>query len=357
MKKKTISLVLIMIFVLAVMTLMSGCGEKEPYSGYDFSKYVKVGEYKGLEYKKIQVSVSKKEIEEEIESRLQSAAETVTVEKGTVKDGDVINVAFEGKIDGETFEGGSSDSYDITVGTTPMIDGFVEGLVGKKVGETVTLDLKFPENYGKEDLNGKDVVFTVTINGKKVQKVPEYNLEFVKQQGEYESLATYEAAVKDTLLENKRQKKENDVQADLWEQIVNGSEIIMYPKEKDEMVDTALAAFKSAAEKSGEEWSAYLTGVGFTEEELMNQITSYAEDKVFQELIIYSIADAEGLEVTTDEYESYMKSILAQSGYDEESFEQYYGTTIEAYCEQEGLRASMLLNKVMGKVMEYAKEV
>ncbi len=356
MRKKLVSFSLIAVLMAGAMVMMTGCGEKAPYSGYDFSEYVKVGEYKGLEYKKIQVSVSETEVQNEIEDRLKKAAETVAVETGVVEDGDIINVVFEGKIDGKTFEGGSSDSFDITVGTTPMIDGFVEGLVGKAVGETVTLKLQFPEDYGKEDLNGKDVVFTVTINNKQVQQVPAYNLDFVKDNSKYESLADYEAAVKEELMTEKRRDKETDVQGMLWEKIVEDSELVSYPEEKNELMDTTLSSFKTAAANAGKEWNAYLKDLGYTEEELMNQITSYAETKVFQELIIYAIADAEGLEVTNEEYKAYMQDVLTQSGYDEESFEQYYGTTIEEYCKQEGLRSSMLLNKVMDKVMEYAKE-
>lgn len=357
MKKRIISLAVIAVFVAGAMTMMTGCGEKAPYSGYDFSEYVKVGEYKGLAYGKVEVSVSDAEVEDEIENRLHSAAETVESKSGTVEDGDVINVAYEGKIDGKTFEGGSSDSFDITVGSTPMIDGFVEGLVGQPVGETVTLDLKFPEDYGVDELNGKDVVFTVTINSKKVQEVPNYDLDFVKKQGEYESMEDYEEAVEKDLLTEKKENQETEAQGILWEQIVENSEVIQYPKEKEELMETTLNSFKTAAENAGKEWNAYLKEIGYTEEELNNQIVDYAENKVFQELIIYAIADAEGLKVTNDEYEAYMQDVLTQSGYNEETFQQYYGTTIEAYCEQEGLRSSMLLNKVMGKVMEYAKAV
>ena len=357
MKKKIMSLGLIAVFVVSAMMLMTGCGERAPYSGYDFSEYVKVGEYKGLEYKKVEVSVSDAEVEDEIENRLHSAAETVESKSGTVEDGDVINVAYEGKIDGKTFEGGNSDSFDITVGSTPMIDGFVEGLVGQPVGETVTLDLKFPEDYGVEELNGKDVVFTVTINSKKVEEIPSYDLDFVKKQGKYDTLEEYEEAVKKELLDEKRETEETDAQGVLWEQIVENSEVIQYPKEKEELMETTLNSFKTAAENAGKEWNAYLKEIGYTEDELNSQIVDYAENKVFQELIIYAIADAEGLKVTNDEYEAYMQDVLTQSGYNEETFQQYYGTTIEAYCEQEGLRSSMLLNKVMDKVMEYAKAV
>lgn len=357
MRKKMLSVGLIVVLTVGAMTMMTGCGEKEPYSGYDFSEYVKVSDYKGLEYEEIQVSVSDEEVEAEIQDRLQASSETVSVETGIVEDGDVINVAFEGKVDGETFEGGSSDSYDITVGSTPMIDGFVEGLVGVEVGDTVTLDLQFPEDYGVEELNGKDVVFTVTINSKKIAQTPEYNLEFVKNNSKYDSISDYEAAIKEELLAEKQEAEEIDRQGILWEQIVEESELIMYPEEKEELIETTLSTFKTAAANAGKEWTAYLKEIGYTEEELMTQITSYAEDKVFQELLIYAIADAEGLEVTNEEYEAYMQDVLTQSGYDEESFQQYYGTTIEAYCEQEGLRASMLLNKVMNKVMEYSKPV
>ena len=357
MKKKMLSISLIAVLAAGAMTMMTGCGEKEPYSGYDYSEYVKVSDYKGLEYDEIAVSVSDDEVEAEIQDRLEASAETVSVKTGTVEDGDVINVAFEGKIDGKTFEGGSSDSYDITVGTTPMIDGFVEGLVGKEVGETVTLDLQFPEDYGVEALDGKDVVFTVTINSKKTKTLPAYNLDFVRNHSKHETLADYEAAVKEELLAEKEEERKTEVQGILWEQIVENSELLKYPVEKDEMIDITLKSFQTAASDADKEWTAYLEELGYTEEELVRQITDYAENKVFQELIIYAIADAEGLKVTDDEYEAYMQDVLTQSGYDEDSFQEYYGTTIEAYCKQEGLRASMLLNKVMDKVMEYAKVV
>lgn len=355
MKRKVISLGLVLVLCLASTALMTGCGEKEKYAGLDFSDYVKVGEYKGLAYKQINVNVSDEDIQEEIENRLAAAAEKKPVKKGIVEDGDTINVAFEGKIDGKTFEGGSSDSYDITVGSTPMIDGFVEGLVGKEVGETVELDLKFPEDYGKEDLNGKDVVFTVTINSKQVEEIPEYDVEFIKANSEYDNFEDYEQSVKEDVKATKKSKVESEQKSQLWEQIVTASEVIQYPAEKDEMIETTISTFKKTAEDNQMEWSAYLEQIGYTEDELNAQVTTYAETKVFQEMIVYSIAEAEGLTVTDEEYEEYMQVTLTQSGFDAETFESYYGMTIEEYCEQEGLRASLLLNKVMDKVVEYAK--
>ena len=97
----------------------------------DYDKYITVGEYKGLTYDKVKVSVSQEEVDQEIQNRVNAASTTETVKKGKVKDGDTISVDYVGKIDGEEFEGGSAQNTSITIGTTSMIDGFTDGLIGK----------------------------------------------------------------------------------------------------------------------------------------------------------------------------------------------------------------------------------
>ncbi len=357
MKRKLLSTILVFVLCITAAVIMTGCGDSVPYEEYDLSQYVKVGEYKGLEYEEIKVTVTEEELQEEIDNRLASAAEVVSVESGTVENGDTINVAFEGKIDGETFEGGSSDSYDITVGETAMIDGFVEGLVGQAVGETVVLNLQFPEDYGVEDLNGKDVVFTVTIHSKQVRQIPEYNLDFVKNSGDYETLEEYEAALTEELKSSKEDEVRTEVKGVLWEQIVDSSEIIQYPEEKDEMIESTMGTYKKAAENQGVTWDAYLEESGYTEEALTRQITSYAETMVFQEMIIYAIAEKEDLQVTEKEYEEQKESMLADAGLDEDSFISIYGMNADTYFQQQGLRTTMLLEKVLDKVLEYSKPV
>ncbi len=358
MKKKLLCAGLTAVLCLSSMLVLSGCGEDDqPYSDIDLSEYVKVGEYQGLEYDKISVSVTSEEVQEEIDSRCQAAATTEKAESGTVEDGDTINVSFEGKIDGETFDGGSSDDYAITIGQTSMIDGFVEGLIGKEVGETVTLDLTFPDDYSNEDVAGKDVTFEVTIKTKDVEVVPDYDLDFVKDNSDYDSLEDYEASVKKDLLAEKQEDAEMEVMQALWEQIVADSEIIKYPEEKDQKIEDEMAAMKQDAEDNDMEWEDYLDAVGYTEEELNDLVTDYIETNMFQEMIIYSIAEKEELEVTDDEYQEYIDQVLESSGMDEDTFESAYGMTIEEYMDNNNVRSSMLLNKVMEKVMEYAKEV
>lgn len=357
MKKKLLCAGLITALSLTSALVLTGCGrEEQPYSDLDLSEYVKVGEYKGLEYDKISVSVTSEEVQDEIDSRCQAAATTEKSENGTVKDGDTINVSFEGKIDGKTFDGGSSDDYPITIGQTSMIDGFVDGLIGKEVGETVTLDLKFPDDYQNEDVAGKDVTFEVKIKTKDVQVVPDYDLDFVKANSDYDNLKDYEASVKKDLLAEKQETAENEVKQALWEQIVENSEIIKYPEEKDQKIEDEMAAMKQDAEDNEMEWEDYLETVGYTEEELNDLVTNYVETNMFQEMIIYTIAEKEELEVTDDEYQEYIDQVLEASGMDEDTFESAYGMSIKEYLDNRNTRSSMLLNKVMDKVMEYATE-
>lgn len=357
MKKRILCAGLTAVLCLSSMLVMTGCGgSNEPYGDLDLSEYVKVGEYKGLEYEKISVSVSAKEVKEEINKRCEQKATTEKAETGMVKNGDTINVSFEGKIDGKTFEGGSSDDYAITIGQTPMIDGFVDGLKGKNVGETVTLDLKFPEDYDNKDVAGKDVTFEVKIKTKDVKIVPDYDLDFVKANSDYDNLKDYEAAVKKDLLASKQQTQETQVKQNLWQQIVDNSEIIKYPDDKDKKIEEELEALKKDAEANGATWEDYLKSIDYTEEEMKKLVVDYIETNTYQEMLIYAIAEKEGVEVTDDEYDKYVEQMLAGSGMDADTFKTSYGMTIEEYLENMNARASMLLNKVMDKVMEYAKE-
>ena len=124
MKKKLLSSSLVAVLCLASVFVMTSCGESVPYGDYDLSDYVTVGEYKGLEYEKISVSVSDKEIDDEIQKRLEDHKTSEDVTEGTVKDGDTVNIDFTGTMDGKKFDGGSATGQSLTIGSGGMIPGF-----------------------------------------------------------------------------------------------------------------------------------------------------------------------------------------------------------------------------------------
>lgn len=136
-------------------------------------------DYKGIEIPLSEIEYTEAEMQEAINNSLSANQVLSTDETLVSENGSKLDIAFVGSIDGVEFEGGSAESYDLTLGSGMFIDGFEEQLVGKKVGENVTVNVTFPEDYGNEELNGKDAVFEVTING--IYQNPEFDDAFVKE--------------------------------------------------------------------------------------------------------------------------------------------------------------------------------
>lgn len=353
--------VVAIVAVIAIILVFVNNKQSKEYN-YDLSKYVKVGNYKGLEYASQKASVTDEEVDAEIQRRLQKAAKTENSKTGKVENGDTINISFVGKIDGKEFEGGSSESTDITVGTTQMIDGFVEGLIGKNVGETVTLNLKFPDDYGKTDLQGKAVEFKVTINSKKKISVPKLNASFVKKNSKYKTVKEYKEGVKKELLNQKQKSIDSTVKQELWSRIINKSKAKKYPeKELNEAMSQANKleeSYKAQAQNYGMEWETYLKTVMRTDKKGFEKLKQeYAKNIVFNRMVMYSIARSENISLSNREYKKEILKILEDNGYDEESFKKAFGKDIETYADEQNWRQKILFDKVLDKVMKDGKKV
>ena len=353
--------VVAIVAVIAIILVFVNNKQSKEYN-YDLSKYVKVGNYKGLEYTSQKASVTDEEVDVEIQRRLQKAAKTENSKTGKVENGDTINISFVGKIDGKEFEGGSSESTDITVGTTQMIDGFVEGLIGKNVGESVTLNLKFPDDYGKTDLQGKAVEFKVTINSKKKISVPKLNASFVKKNSKYKTVKEYKEGVKKELLNQKQKSIDSTVKQELWSRIINKSKAKKYPeKELNEAMSQANKleeSYKAQAQNYGMEWETYLKTVMRTDKKGFEKLKQeYAKNIVFNRMVMYSIARSENISLSNREYKKELLKILEDNGYDEESFKKAFGKDIETYADEQNWRQKILFDKVLDKVMKDGKKV
>ena len=353
--------VVAIVAVIAIILVFVNNKQSKEYN-YDLSKYVKVGNYKGLEYASQKASVTDEEVDVEIQRRLQKAAKTENSKTGKVENGDTINISFVGKIDGKEFEGGSSESTDITVGTTQMIDGFVEGLIGKNVGESVTLNLKFPDDYGKTDLQGKAVEFKVTINSKKKISVPKLNTEFVKKNSKFTTVKEYKEGVKKELLNQKQKSIDSTVKQELWSRIIDKSKAKKYPeKELNEAMSQANKleeSYKTQAQNYGMEWETYLKTVMRTDKKGFEKLKQeYAKNIVFNRMVMYSIARSENISLSNREYKKEILKILEDNGYDEESFKKAFGKDIETYADEQNWRQKILFDKVLDKVMKDGKKV
>lgn len=290
-----------------------------PYE-YDVESMVKLGEYKGLTYTETDVSVSDDEVESQINSTLTAHATAEQITDRAVKDGDTVNIDFEGKIDGETFDGGTASGASLTIGSGTFIDGFEDGLIGVKPGDKTTLKLKFPDEYKTNtDLAGKDVTFDVTVNYIKGDDiVPELDDDFVKGLNidGVSNVKEYRAYVKSQLQANKESEAEKSKQSELLQQAVDNAEIKEIPEELVTQYATQyIDYYKQYASYFGLELSDFLTQyMNQTEEEFNQSAQDYGKERAGYMLVVSAIAKAEKVDVDAL-YDEKVAQYAEQSGY------------------------------------------
>lgn len=354
-KIKVLALVLVM-----MTSLMSSCGDglaiPDEYNYDDFSQFIKLGEYKGLEYEDMKAQVSDEELQEGIAEMLAESAGSKQVKKGTVKEDSKINIDYCGSIDGVEFDGGSAEGVDVDMADNNFIDGFAEGILGHEAGTTFDINVTFPENYGAEELAGKDAVFKITVNYIEEESVPEYNDEWVKNNTDFDSVEEFEKSLRKEMLNNKSTESSNDQRSEIFNRILDDSEVIEYPeKEYNNRYNKIVETYKNYAKSSDTEWSDYLSDeMGMTEEEFDKMAVKTAKSAVKQELVLHAIAAAEEITPSKDDYSSFLDNLLEDAGYTADKFKEDKGITIEQYAEQNDLYTALLYEKVMDKVMEYS---
>ena len=165
---------------------------------------VTLGEYKGVEVPKADLKVTEEEIQAAVDKERDNNSRTIDVEDRGVENGDLIKLDFDGSVDGVPFQGGKAENYPLTVGSGSFIPGFEDQLIGAKIGEEVTVNVTFPEDYHAEELKGKEAVFKCKVNEIKVKELPEADDEFAKDVSEFDTMAEYKEDIKKHLLEEKR---------------------------------------------------------------------------------------------------------------------------------------------------------
>lgn len=311
--------------------------ERPDYKALD---YVELGEYKGLTVEVSPTTVTDDEVLKQIRANAGSdILEEVT--EGTVEEGDTANIDYEGKLDGEAFDGGTAKDTDLEIGSGTFIPGFEDGLIGVKIGDTVDLPLTFPENY-TEELAGKDVVFTVTVNS--VKRMPELTDDLVNQitDGEYTDVDSYKESVRKDLEDAKVASRPSEINNSLLTQIAATSTIKEYPQELvDYAANNMKNYYKQQAESSNMEFADFLSTYFSMDEDTFNeQVELVVKQNLRAELYLKAIAEAEGIELTDEEYEAKCEEFAENYGYD--SVEKFKA----AYTEDE-IRLSALEDKVL----------
>ncbi len=318
MKKSMIAAAL----VLTMAGLLAGCGKKDPayLSGITAADYVELPDYSAIPIEEAAPSVSDTYVDTYIQYQLTSNTQKVEItSRDDVEDGDIANIDYVGKIDGEEFDGGSSTGYNLTIGSGSFIDGFEDGLIGAKVGETVTLNLKFPDDYSNEDVAGKDVQFDVTINKIMENQTPELDDAFVQSQNidGVTTVAEYRDYCYDYLMEQAQSTYDSDIQSKIVTWLKDNTTFKQDPP--TEMVDrwntTYTDNMTQAAEAYGLDLATYMSYMGSSEDTYEDDIKEYATDAAKLYIIMQAIADQEGISISKSQLKTALSNAAASAGY------------------------------------------
>ena len=274
-------------------------------------KYVTIADYKGITLDNSVQEVTDEAVENRVAENLKSSAEAVTDENATIQNGDTATINFVGTKDGEAFEGGTGNNYDLVIGSGSMIPGFEEGIVGMKKGETKDVPVTFPENYRNTELAGQDAVFQITVQSFK--RPPELTDDWVAANTDYKTVDEYKVNVRTQLEQEAQEQADNSLRSTAWSTVYTNSEVVEYP-EKD--VEEASKTFRNQAEayaKQGNmELEDFVASQGVSMDDFEAQCQQYAQAKVKQDLIIQGIMDAEGMTLEDEESLAIQNQLVEQ---------------------------------------------
>ncbi|WP_340278428.1 trigger factor [Staphylococcus coagulans] len=289
---------------------------------------VQLGDYKGLEITKQATELTDEELEQTIEQRLEAMADMVIKEDGQVEEGDTVNLDFDGYVDGEQFEGGQANGYDLEIGSGMFIPGFEEQLVGLKVGEEKEVEVTFPEEYHAEELAGKPATFKTKINEIKTKEVPELDDELANElDSEADNVEQYKENLRKQLTEQKQTDAENLQKEEAITLATDNATVdipeAMIKTEEDRMVQE----FAQRLQQQGLNLETYFQISGQSEEDLRGQMKDDAEQRVKTNLTLAAIAEAENIEVSEEDVDKELQNMSEQFNISVEDIKNTLGNT------------------------------
>ena len=320
-------------------------GPEAYLSGINVADYVTLGEYKGIEVSVDAPVVTDEYLDSYIDYVLQSNMVTTEITDRPVEEGDIVNIDYEGKIDGVAFDGGTAQGYDLTIGSGTFIDGFEDGLIGAETGETVDVNVTFPENYQGEEVAGKDAVFTVTVNSISVETLPELTDEFVQGLDVgVNTVEEYRQYAYDLLMEEEQATHDSNAEIAVLEAVMAGSQIQAPPEDMtNRYYNRIIDNMTYYASLYGYDLETFLSMQG-TSEDAIRESAAQAGQEI---IVMQAIADAEGLSVTDEELDAEIETNAGSLGYDD--VEEY-----RASLDVEGYREYMMSEKVLNFLLENA---
>ena len=287
----------------------------------DVKPEIELGDYSTIELEKVDYSATDAMIDAEIDRVRNMNSRMIDAGDREIANGDFVTMDFEGFIDDEAFEGGASEDHVLEIGSGQFIPGFEEGLLGKKKGDAVEVNVTFPEEYHEESLKGKPAVFKVDIKEVKVKELPELDDEFAKDVSEFDTLEEYKNSIRVELEKQLKDQEKIETENKIVEKVVEMSSFEVPEGMIQSQIDNEIKDFEYRVGMQGFNMERYLELTGMSVEELRNNFRSVAERRVRADLVLEAIAKAEGVEVTEEDIDKELEKLAEQ--YKQENTEKF----------------------------------
>ncbi|MST81235.1 trigger factor [Bilifractor porci] len=313
---------------------------------------VVLGQYKGVEVPKPDRTVTDEDVEKALKEEQEKNARQITVEDGGAENGDSVVMDYEGKIDGEPFEGGSAKNHTLVLGSGSFIPGFEDGLLGVKGGETRDVEVTFPEDYHAEELKGKKAVFTCKVEKVTRKELPELDDEFAQEVSEFDTLDAYKADVRKNLETKKEEAARQEIKDNAVSKAAQNSTIEIPAPMIDTQADRMIDNFARRLQAQGMSMQQYMQFTGSDENMMREQVKPQAEIQIRNQLTLEKIAETENIQVSDEELDQEIEKMAKAYNLEPDKMKEIIGDE-----EKENIRKDLAEQKAMDLVADAAVEV
>ena len=283
---------------------------------------VTLGDYKGIELKKVEYNVTDKDVEHELEHIAEHNARLVAVEDRPVEKGDTVVIDFEGLVDGKAFEGGKAENHELEIGSGKFIPGFEDQIVGMKIDEDRDIKVTFPEEYPAKELEGKEATFKIKLHEIKKKELPEINDEFAKDASEFDTLEDWKKSIREKQEKANESKAKFEMEDAAIETVCKNAKVDIPSGMIETQLDNMEKDISSRLNYQGMNLDQYLQMIGKTKKEFRDENKEQAEKQVKTSLVLEAIMKDAKVEVTEEEIDAKIKEMAEMYGQKEEEVKQ-----------------------------------
>lgn len=288
-----------------------------------------LGDYNDLVIEEVSEEVTDEDIEVELNHQLEENARLIEVTDRPVKENDKVNIDFDGYLDGERFEGGKAEDYDLVIGSNTFIQGFEDQIIGHNVGDKFDVNVTFPEDYQAKEFQGKDAKFVVEINSITEKQLPELDDEFAKDISEYDSLEELKNNLREKLADDKKEYAQNMRENQAVEALVEKSEVTAPTGMVNREIDYELQNLDQRLQGMGLTLSQYIELTKMDINQIRDQYRGQAEARVKANLVIDEVALKENIEVSDEEKEKELQETAKNYGVEDlEKFKEIFAKNV-----------------------------